>query len=107
MVRAKDIVTTLLVVILAIVAGSFVQSDTKRLKQFDSPSKQVSKEKGKSIAMATKGEAIATLFAETCELTIPSWPHGDRTPARYRVMRPTAASPFVELFSIYDIHVDL
>jgi hypothetical protein len=64
----------LLVVILAVVVWVYlVQSDTKRIKkQFDSLSKQVSKEKGENpIAMASKAKTIATLFAETCELSDP------------------------------------
>ena len=74
MVRVKHIVTTLLVVILAIVAWVYlVQSDTKKIrKQFDSLSKLVSKELGENpLTMATKAKTIATLFAETCELTDP------------------------------------
>jgi hypothetical protein len=67
-------VIALLVVILAVVAWVYlVQSDTKKIKkQFDSLSKQVSKEKGENpIAIASKAKTIATLFAETCELSDP------------------------------------
>jgi hypothetical protein len=74
MVRIKSMVIAFLVVILAIVAWVYlVQSDTKKVKkQFDSLSKQVSKERGENpIAMASKAKNIATLFAETCELNDP------------------------------------
>ena len=111
MVRVKYIVTTLLVVILAIVAWVYlVQSDTKKIKkQFDSLSKLVSKEPGENpITMATKAKNIATLFAETCELTNPI----DGLPATYTPgeMSSYAANSriaFAELsLKFYDLNVE-
>lgn len=111
MVRIKYIVITVLVVILAIVAWVYlVQSDAKKIKkQFDSLSKQVSKEKGENpIAMATKAKAIATLFAETCELNDPiSGLLETYTPAEMASYAANNRIAFVELsLKFYDIHVE-
>lgn len=111
MVRVKYIVTTLLVVILAIVAWVyFVQSDTKKLrKQFDSLSKLVSKELGENpITMATKAKTIATLFAETCELTDPIDGLVETyTPAEMSSYAANSRIAFAELsLKFFDLHVE-
>ena len=111
MVKVKYIVTTLLVVILAIVVWVYlVQSDTKKIKkQFDSLSKLVSKEPGENpITMATKAKNIATLFAETCELTNPIDGLTETyTPAEMSSYAANSRIAFAELsLNFFDLNVE-
>lgn len=74
MVRIKTILIAVLVVILGILAATYLlESEEKKVKkQFDLLSKWVSKDLGESpITMASKARNIGTLFAESCELKVP------------------------------------
>jgi len=74
MVRIKTILIAVLVVILGILAATYLlESEEKKVKkQFDLLSKWVSKDLGESpITMARKARNIGTLFAESCELKVP------------------------------------
>jgi hypothetical protein len=82
MVRIKTILIAVLVVILGILAATYLlESEEKKVKkQFDLLSKWVSKDLGESpITMASKAKNIGTLFAENCELKVPV----DSTSATY------------------------
>ena len=111
MVKIKYLVIALLVVILGIVGGIYLfQSDSKKIKkQFNSLATLVSKEPGEDpITMATKAKSVGTLFAETCELTIPITGLSESyTPAEVSSYAANTRIAFSELsLKFYDFNIE-
>jgi hypothetical protein len=110
MVKSKTIFVALLMLILGILAVTYLfPSEEKRVRrQFDHLAKWVSKGPGESpITMAQKLQNLGTLFDQSCQLTMPvEFMSGTLTPQEITSYTAQGRAAFVDLtLKFYDVSI--